>query len=70
MSTKTKKINVDPNSKRITDELETTTDLYRSLAEYERQLKEEEERKKNRVAEQIYSIGDEMVDDIKQKQLV
>ena len=68
MSTKTKNINISPNSKRIVDELETTEDLYRGLAEYERQMKLDDKRKRKRLATQFAEIGNEMVENIQEKQ--
>lgn len=68
MSSTTKKTIIDPKSRKIADELETTADLYRGLAEYERQLKEEDNLKKQRLARQMYEIGDEMVSEIKEKE--
>lgn len=68
MSSTTKKVIIDPESKRIADELLTTDDMFRELADYERQIKTEDDRKKVRLARQMYEMGDELVEEVKVKE--
>lgn len=70
MSSTTKKIIIDPDSRKIVDELKTTDDLYRDVAAYERQIKKENERRHNVLARAIADTGDELLQEVEFKHQV
>ena len=67
MSSTTKKVRIDPKSRRIVDELKTTDDLYRDAASYERQLLEDNKRKLGNLARKISTQGDELIQEVEHK---
>lgn len=58
MTVTTKKPRIDPNSQKEADELDTTSDLYYKLAEYETN------QKKDRIAREIESMGSRYLNEI------
>ena len=67
MTLTTKKTKIDPNSQDETDSLDTTSDLYRKLSDYERIEKEQTNQKKNRIAREIEAMGDQYIEEIDTK---
>ena len=68
MCTKTRKAPIDPKSKKIVEAQLTTDDLYRELDNSIRLEKEDNERKKNRLAREIVEQGDNLLKEIEEKQ--
>ena len=68
MTVTTKKTKIDPDSQLETDSLDTTSDLYRKLSDYERQERDQTEKKKQRIAREIERMGEEFIDEIDNKQ--
>ncbi len=67
MTVTTKKAKIDPNSQKETDALDTTSDLYRKLSDYERIEKNQTEQKKNRIAREIDQMGEHYLTEIDMK---
>ena len=67
MTLTTQKTKIDPNSQDETDSLDTTSDLYRKLSDYERIEKEQTNQKKNRIAREIEAMGDQYIEEIDTK---
>jgi len=67
MSTKTTKAPVDPESKRQVNEQLTTVEEYRQFDAYLRMMREDENRRKKRMAHQLGDVGEEMVTEIETK---
>ena len=67
MTLTTKKTKIDPDSQDETDSLDTTSDLYRKLSDYERIEKEQTNQKKNRIAREIEAMGDQYLEEIDTK---
>lgn len=67
MSSRTRRPIISPQSMKESDELETTFDMYKDLADYERKVKEENDRKKNRIAREIEQMGESYIREIEEK---
>lgn len=67
MSSRTKKPVISAASAKEADELETTFDLYKDLADYERRVREENDRRKNRIAREIEQMGESYLSEIDEK---
>lgn len=67
MSSTTKKTPIDPASKEYEDSLMTTSQMYRALSDFERSIKNENDIKKNRIANEIANFGNQYVEEIEIK---
>lgn len=67
MSSTTKKTPVDEESQEYIDSLETTPQMYRALSDYERTLKDENDKKKSMIAREIANMGEVYIDEIETK---
>jgi hypothetical protein len=68
MSSTTKYPLIDKNSIKESEELETTEQLYRSLSDYERMVKDENDSKKTMIANEIARMGEQFIDEIDTKE--
>jgi len=67
MTNTIKKTIIDPSSRRVIDEVKTTDDLYRDVAEFERQIKVENARRHEMVARTIAETGNELLKEVEIK---
>jgi hypothetical protein len=67
VSSTTKKVPIDPESKRLVDEQLSTDDAYRELDGYIRQIKEEENVRKRRLVKLAIHDGEELIQEIDEK---
>ena len=68
MSSTTKPTPINAESIKKAAELDTTSDLYRKLSEYERSEMEQTNRKKNMVAREMESMGEIYLNEIQVKE--
>lgn len=67
MSSTTKKTPIDPKSKEYADSLMTTSQMYRALSDYERSIREENDIKKRKIADEISKMGNIYLQEIDDK---
>ena len=67
MSIISKKLIIDPKDTEKINELKTTTEMYQEYDEFLRKTKQEQEKKKEILANRFYRIGNEMIEEIENK---
>lgn len=67
MSSTTKKTLIDKKSQEYIDSLQTTSQMYRALSDYERAVKEENDHKKKMFAKEVANMGEVYMEEIDTK---